>query len=142
MKIEEATQTVGGDCVKIYAVLDDQVHGAIWVCGHWEVREWNLNGEIKSIELLSSFNLDLHDWRDDIPWSCLQDDIKWVFWDRKNGWRGCSHFSSAGGQDAIPCPQSDQYPFWFTWSFTYNLQGVKMPNPPSDWRQAIAKRPI
>jgi hypothetical protein len=68
MRIEDATQTVGGHPVRIYATDGGggfPVHGAIWVCtfGEWVTYQWSLNGGFvgRNGEDNSDLDLDLRD---------------------------------------------------------------------------------
>jgi len=144
MRIEDATQTVGGYPVRIYAIDGglnrNSIHGAFWRIDGWMYQVWRYDGKAQLPEQNSCFHLDLYDWRDEIPWSCLHDEIEWVIWDKRCGWCGVLNWTG-GGADPTPKPQSDSRPIWFTWALTYSLEGVKMPKPPANWREAIAQRP-
>jgi hypothetical protein len=134
MRIEDATQTVGGHPVRIYAADGGgnwPIHGAFWVKSFgWICATWTEEGSIEISKIPSSYDLDLHDWRDEIPWDCLRDDIQWVARNYNNEWIGFAdkptHYFLTG--------------FWFGASVA-NLGGIKMPTGPADWREAIAKRP-
>ncbi len=68
------------------------------------------------------------DWQDQIPWEHLREEIEWVFINYPGGtWRG-------GGEPIYRNRTRTSNP-------GYSLNGVKMPQPPTDWRQAIARRP-
>jgi hypothetical protein len=139
MRIEDATQTVGGHPVRIYATDgggDFPVHGAIWVCtfGEWVTYQWSLKGGFvgRNGEDDSDLNLDLHDWRDEIPWKCLRDDIQWVARQESGRWVGFVNKPLRGDRIwvvSIGCGRK------------VDLEPVKMPTGPADWREAIAKRP-
>jgi hypothetical protein len=75
------------------------------------------------------YNLDLTDWRDEIPWNCLRDEIQWVARDFSGEWSGFANKPT----------RFDETAKWIGWRAT--LKGVKMPEGPADWREAIAKRP-
>ena len=134
--VSEATQTVGGHSVRIYATDgkgDYPVHGAVWnysFC-YWQIETWTEGGYILSSRPHGGpFNLDLSDWKEEIPWEHLEDWINWVARNCSGQWSGfhdepvfVSSISSWVGCGAEP------------------LIGVKMPEGPKDAAQAIAKRP-
>jgi hypothetical protein len=72
-------------------------------------------------------NLDLSDWKDEIPWDCLRPEIKWVARDKNGDWFG--HIIEPKPIDNV----------WDTYYF-YKVS-VIMPEGPSDWKEAIAGRP-
>jgi hypothetical protein len=85
MRIEDATQTVGGHPVRIYATdggsAQEMIHGAIWVAEGWQATTWSKRGKKfqgPPVDVRGEFDLDLRDWREDIPWSCLRDEIQEV----------------------------------------------------------------
>jgi hypothetical protein len=133
MRIEDATQTVGGHPVRIYAtdggIYSNNIHGAIWRSG-WQFQVWKSTGEAALPITESVYDLDLHNWRDDIPWECLRNDIQWAARDLDGTWFGF----------ADKPMRSDITATWFGGRET-SLKGVKMPSGPADWREAIAKRP-
>jgi len=132
MDVSEATRTVGRYPVRIYATnVDDlgRVPGLIWIYGQrWEIAVWESNGRNIHPYFLG-FDLDLTDWRDKIHWECLRGEINWVFWSMGN-WYGTVIEPEPGMNGWLPYAS----PCWM-------LSGIKMPDPPADWREAIAHRP-
>ena len=136
MRIEDATQTVGGHPVRIYATDGGgwfPVHGAIWENkdGPWLVYRWRRDGVGE--EHKEQYNLQLHDWRDEIPWSALNPDISCVVRDQSGNWIGLN--ASPLGPGARSWTLSGDL------HVVYPLTGFKISNAPADWREAIAKRP-
>ncbi len=134
MDIKDCTKTVGGHPWRFYA--DDggkhyPIHGA-WhcPCNCWIPGEWNHLGEKRGMDDNGkSLDLDLTDWRDQIPWECIRDEVEWVTWS-KDIWMG------------FTCkPRRDPAIWAFVDGRCFDLSGHKMPQPPSDWREAIARRP-
>jgi hypothetical protein len=133
MRIEDVTQTVGGHPVRIYATDGGNwpIHGAFWVKSlGWICATWTEEGSIETSKIPSSYDLDLHDWRDEIPWNCLRDDIQWVARDLDGTWFGFADRPTA-------CVLT------FKWlgGRVGSLNVIKMPTGPADWCEAIAKRP-
>ena len=133
MRPEEATQTKNGTPVRIYATDGlgrYPIHGARLLSDGWKSTSWTEEGHYIRNKISKS-DLDLTDWRDKIPWDCLVPEIQWVARDSNGLWMG---YKYAPGlyekywQDLYGDP-------------VYPLDGVKMPNGPADWKQAIAKRP-
>lgn len=136
MRIEDVTQTKDGTPVRIYATDGgsgkNMVHGAIRVYGGWQQAMWCEDGKQHTgpvPDFPGQFYLDLHDWRDDIPWQCLKEEVQWVAMDDSNHWFGYSK---------EPTIKDD---FWAkTGGVVRDLQGIKMPTPP-DWQNSKTKRP-
>jgi hypothetical protein len=105
MNIKDCTQTKDGTPVRIYAT-------------------YLLNGD-------HYVDLELHDWKDDIPWDCLRPEIKYVTRDKNGDWFG--HIIEPKPIDNV----------WDTYYFyeVFDLSSVIMPEGPSDWKEAIARRP-
>lgn len=139
MQIKDCTQTKDGTPILIYntkAGGKHPIHGAYWDASskQWIIGEWTLLGRLHCGIEDHPFNLDLTDWRDEIPWSHIRDDLifvtredyltqMWYAWKCRpenidGTWRG-----SAVGDRGL------------------SLQALKMPSGPVDWRQAIAERP-
>lgn len=140
MKPEEATQTKDGKPVRIYATDgggEYPVHGAIWnyEFSQWVLLQWSLNGVFISRdgEKLPPLDLDLTDWKDEIPWECIKKEIKYVAKWKNGGWLGFRRMPtlSIEGTSWV-CDLN---------SSCYSLSAVKMPEGPKDWTQALAKRP-
>ena len=131
MRIEEATHTQDGSPIRIYATDGEAnvpIHGAFWNGREWRLMGWNRKGEACCLD--SSKNLDLHDWRDDIPWECLEDWIQWVALGYNGNWVGC-----------ISEPQIGQFGLLLALEEpTIIISGVKMPTPP-DWQHSKVQRP-
>ncbi len=133
MDIKDCNRTKGGHPWRFYA--DDgggrfPIHGA-WQDIHgstWHPGRWAINGQY-SVDNNSHLNLDLTDWRDQIPWGHIVDEV--IFVAREDGfWRG--YF-----KEPAYCGRYWSYP-----ELSYSLQGVKgMPNGPTEDREAIARRP-
>lgn len=135
MRVEDATRAVGGYPVRIYATDGGgwfPIHGTIWIDknGPRLVYRWRRDGVGE--ENIEKYNLDLHDWRHDIPWSCLRDEIQWVARMRLGIWFGYRERPS--------CDEGAVFDGWIGPVFD-SLKGIKMPTGPEDWRDAIAKRP-
>jgi hypothetical protein len=136
MNIKDCTRTKGGHKVRIYA--DDAggtypVHGAIYNPEEkiWGRFEWTSDGYAYAGKGDSLYNLDLTDWRDEIPWECIRDEVNWVY----------THYDGGAWRASIeePCeyngfrdPANGR---------CFALGAIKMPTPPADWREAIARRP-
>jgi hypothetical protein len=136
MRIEDATQTVGGYPVRIYATDGGgnwPIHGAFWVKSFgWICATWTEEGSIETSKIPSSYDLDLHDWRDEIPWSYLRDEIQWVARQESGRWIGFVNKPNRGEKRWLVSVGCDR---------KVDLEPVKMPTGPADWREAIAKRP-
>ncbi len=139
MRIEDATRTKDGTPVQIFKRLDDSSSfpyvGVFWFeeGQEWEPNRWNEEGKNECFFAgKDNLDLDLHDWCDEIPWECLRDEIQWVARMRKGPWIGflrqphvCENSVFEGWIGSIVC----------------SLNGVKMPEGPTDWRQSLAQRP-
>jgi hypothetical protein len=131
MNIKDCTQTKNGTPVKIYEVYEDKVHGAFFNGTEWIICIWRLDGQNVCYDD-KYLNLDLSDWKDEIPWDCLRPEIKWVARDKCGQWLGHDGEPIKDGQDGIWCSAGHEI---------YALDGVKMPQGPADWKEAIARRP-
>jgi hypothetical protein len=134
MNIKDCTQTVEGNPVRIYATDaggDFPVHGAVYQIGCWNIKSWTMTGKYWPGEDYH-LDLDLSDWKDDIPWDCLRPEIKCVARDKCGQWLGHDGEPIKDGQDGIWCSAGHEI---------YALDGVKMPQGPADWKEAIARRP-
>jgi len=133
--VKDATQTKGGTPVRVYATDGGghyPVHGAIWKGSEgWVLSAWAKNGSDSSDSLFGGpKDLDLTDWRDHIPWHCLRDEIEWVARDMDGNWYGYNQ------------RPRQRYSAWGVEGMGYwKLHGVKMPDGPVDWQEAIAQRP-
>jgi hypothetical protein len=74
------------------------------------------------------------DWKDEIPWDRLIDEIEWVTWDKICKWKG---FHS---EPRNPHNSTDAY-WHLVKGQVWDLNCVKMPTPPANWREVIARRP-
>jgi len=133
--VKDATQTKGGTPVRIYATDGGghyPVHGAIWKGSEgWVLSAWAKSGSDSSDSLFGSpKDLDLTDWRDHIPWHCLRDEIEWVARDLDGDWYGYNQR-----------PRQRYSAWWFEDLGYWRIHGVKMPDGPSCWWEAIAQRP-
>jgi hypothetical protein len=131
MNIKDCTQTKNGTPVKIYEVYEDKVHGAFFNGTEWIICIWRLDGQNVCYDD-KYLNLDLSDWKDEIPWDCLRPEIKCVARDKCGQWLGHDGEPIKDGQDGIWCSAGHEI---------YALDGVKMPQGPADWKEAIARRP-
>ncbi len=122
MKIKDCTETKGGHPWRFYADGAGgayPVHGAYYWQGNWYAGEWTPSGKFHySNHINSEYDLDLRDWRDQIPWDRLIDEIIVVEKTNMGTWWGFSD------------KRED----------VYNLACIKMPNGPVG-EQAIARRP-
>jgi len=139
MKPEEATQTKDGTPVRIYATDGKNpypIHGAMLSPTGWGLATWTAEGHCvrKSASL---YDLDLTDWRDEIPWDYLVPEIKYVARDEDGDWCG---YETRPEKDDV-CWDISEYNYSEGYHQTYGLKSVKMPHSPADWKQAIAKRP-
>jgi len=138
MDVSEATRTVGGHLVRIYATDGGSdssiIHGAIYDVGGWQSVAWGEDGKyFKGMLQNENYDLDLTDWRDQIPWERLRDEIEYVTMGKDRTWYGFRIIPEAREEVwGVTCYEDK----------VFNLSGVKMPeNAPADWREAIAKRP-
>lgn len=136
INIKDCTQTVEGNPVKIYEVYENvkfnvsYIHGAYHDnCGWWLMAVWNISGQ-NTIPCDDKLNLDLSDWKEKIPWDCLRPEIKYVTRDKNGDWFG--HIIEPKPIDNV----------WDTYYFyeVFDLSSVIMPEGPSDWTEAIARR--
>jgi len=133
MRIEDCTKTKDGRPVRIYATDGGglyPIHGAIWMNSEegWRVATWTKGGNYDDGERVWCFDLDLHDWRDDIPWEYIKGD--WVARDKDGSWYS---FETR--------PRIFELQQVWDYGIKWCLCGVKMPAGPDDWREAIAQRP-
>ncbi len=131
MNIKDITRTKGGHPWRFYADGGAgyfPIHGAIFING-WQVTEHTKEGKHPRDE---NFDLDLTDWRDQIPWDRLVDEIVVVTWDSYHGLRGYDHEPKCCSKTCLWF--SSKGKFWL-------LTCIKMPHSPDNWRQAIARRP-
>ena len=142
MRIEDATQTVGGHPVRIYATdgpKEYPIHGAIFREGAWHVVCWTIDGSYMT-GWKTEFDLDLYDWRDEIPWGCLRDEIKWVKRTLTGLWWGieetCVRFFDMGKESPDSSPDA-----WGCRYIYHDLSVIKMPEGPEGLREVIARRP-
>jgi hypothetical protein len=136
MKIEDCTQTKDRTPVRIYATDGMEpypVHGAMKKPGGWTIELWAQDGRCMPDGPPSGKDLDLHDWKDEIPWEWIKGE--WITkdsWDRWFAWPGSyKPFPSDTGFWDDGCGNIPQR----------IGPAIKMPTGPADWRQAIAKRP-
>lgn len=135
MNIKDCTQTVSGAPVKIYEVYENQIHGAIGNTHdkNWRMQVWTTEGKYSKMDKSHPFDLDLTDWRDEIPWDHLIDDIEYVAMDRNGNWWGHKY-------------KPESMPLGDTWEADgslddeWDLSGIKMPIPPN-WKESLVKRP-
>jgi hypothetical protein len=132
MNIKDCTQTKDGTPVKIYEEYEEKAHGAYLNKEEWLIAVWSADGH-NVIPGRLNLDLDLSDWKDDIPWDCLRPEIKIVARDEDGRWFG--HLEEP------ELKMDGQYKIW--WSTTMNcpLKAINMPDGPTDWTEAIARRP-
>jgi hypothetical protein len=137
MNIKDCTQTKDGTPVRIYATDGGgkfPVHGAVFNkddC-HWTILTWTITGSLYLTGDEHGLDLDLSDWKEKIPWDCLRPEIKVVARDDDGRWFGHEIEPNKDAQDGIWCSAGHEI---------YALDGVKMPQGPADWKEAIARRP-
>jgi hypothetical protein len=131
MNIKDCTQTKDGTPVRIYEVYEDKTHGAWFNDVEWIIAIWDSKGE-NVLPSKHALDLDLSDWKEKIPWDCLRPEIKVVARDKCGQWLGHEIEPNKDGQDGIWCSAGHEI---------YALDGVKMPQGPADWKEAIARRP-
>jgi len=136
MKVEEATQTKDGTEVKILSIRCGKALG-YWVDGFGIAHpaKWNSQGEpveatIVDPSRLHDLHLDLHDWREEVPWGWLEDWVQVVAKTPRGVWYACERM-----------PIEMENVGWLGGGTQIRLDTVKMPHGPADWRDAIAKRP-
>ena len=137
MEAEMAIQTISGHSVRIYATDGGgwfPIHGAIYIERHleWKLMNWSRDGFAQSTN--DGFNLNLHDWKDEVPWSYLQDWIQWIAKDKDGDWWIGYRKKPIQYTKMCTC-------MWCSDEVYCVLAGVRMPEGPADWREAIAKRP-
>ena len=135
MDIREVKETKCGHPWRFYA--DDgggdfPIHGAYYFNGIWWTNSWSITGKF-SLNGNSHLDLNFTDWKREIPWDRLIENIEWVTWDKVCKWRGWS------SEPNNPPKLTDAY-----WHLIkgqgWDLSCLEMPNPPSDWKRAIARR--
>ncbi len=122
MDIKNCTRTKGGSPWRFYADGAGgayPVHGAYCWQDNWYAGGWTPSGKFHySNHINSEYDLDLTDWRNQIPWDLLVNEIIVVEKTNMGTWWGFSD------------KRED----------TYNLACIKMPAGPIG-EQAIARRP-
>ena len=136
--IEDATQTKDGTEVRIFEKRFHEVLG-YWIDGFRKAHpaKWDIDGNIMEGRTICPaqahiLDLNLHDWRDEIPWGRLRDEIKYVVRDADGKW---------WGHGREPLPKEYKWQTSLHDSMHCSLRGVKMPRGPTDCRDAIAERP-
>jgi hypothetical protein len=135
MNIKDCTQTVDGTPVRIYATDgggEFPVHGAVYQIGCWNIKSWTMTGKYWPGEDYH-LDLDLSDWKDEIPWDCLRPEIKIVARDEDGRWFG--HLEEP------ELKMDGQNKIWWSTTMNYPLKAINMPDGPTDWTEAIARRP-
>ena len=137
-KIEagEYYKTKNGMLVYIYSTEaggPEPIHGAIWneLNRYWQVEDWTENGYVRKTCDDSNFDLVLTDWKEQIPWEKLKEDIKYVTWSPKQGWKGHATYPTYMNGVGVWCNKAEKY---------FDLGALKMPDPHPGLR-LIAKRP-
>lgn len=141
-------RTRDGRAVRIYAVdhgpRGDRIHGAIldevhgWINADWHPTGQRFGGGIRDdyhrktdlIEVTLADEL-----RDQIPWSALRPEIRWVAMDRDKGWSGFDGSSR-------PTPTEPGGHLWAGNGHHHIGAAVAMPEvDPARWRETLIERP-
>ncbi len=136
MRIEDVTQTKDGTPWEFFKRLWNGLVIGAWTNGFGHIRPGIWNSDGNCIDVLGegahyhNLNLDLHDWRDDIPWELLKNWIRWIAMDEDGEWRGY--------EIEPACDPNRWYSARRRKATT--LSGVKMPTPPH-WRSSKVERP-
>lgn len=121
-------QTEYGAKVRLYCV---DAPGKFPVHGHVEGFTFPSSWDAEGKSICGSNNLiPAPDWREQIPWDALADWVQWVDRDGDGAWRGHSQ------KPRVPA----SFNLW-TSAVPVPLGIVRMPEGPTDWREAIAQRP-
>lgn len=126
-------QTKNGNPVVIYEVYLEKgiVHGAWFENGSQPIiASWDLTGK-KLESPYSQLDLVLSDWKEEIPWCCLNKHIRWVARDKDGSWFGYINKPYLSENEWKIDKDSD----------CFELNCLEMPNGPSDWKKAIIERP-
>lgn len=136
MRPEEATQTVDGTKIKILGKRAGKFFG-YWVdgLGNAHPAKWSNSGKLLQSSPADALpyhylNLDLTDWRDEIPWNVLADWVQVVVREPNGRWLACEYE-----------PLSKNIHGWVGGGYVLFINAIKMPEGPADWREAIAERP-
>ncbi len=138
MDIKNCTHTRGGYPWRFYAADcggEFPIHGAYYFVDQWVIGKWSVTG-VFHMPINLHLSLDLRGWKDKIPWDQLVDEVIYVTWDPLKEWIAWLESPIKGKSDWIRVPSSGFRP-----GSGYGLGIIKMPQPPDDWRQAIARRP-
>ena len=135
MNIKDCKRTKGGHLVEIFATDGGgkyPIQGRVWEEKEekWLLLDWKLNGEFSDYEMFNrEYSLDLYDWKKDIPWDALKDEIQYVATDIGGGWYGYKRK-----------PFLDSNEWKMSEDEVFGLRVIKMPTPPC-WRESLVKRP-
>jgi hypothetical protein len=138
INIKDCTQTKDGTPVRIYATDGGgkfPVHGAVFNkddC-RWTILTWTITGSLYLTGDEHGLDLDLSDWKEKIPWDCLRPEIKVVARDDDGRWFGYL--------EEPELKMDGQYKIWRSEIMNCPLKAITMPQGPSDWKEAIARRP-
>ena len=145
ININKKYTTRKGHSVRIYATDCGgvyPVHGAVYEKDFnnnyiWVSRTWTSDGEETDGDFESSYDLIEVDWRKEIPWDYLRDDISFVARDENGEWNG---FTGDIYRDYKRNPNA-----WFLLDpivkTFYCLDVIKMPEVHDNWYDAWAVRP-
>ena len=128
-----------GSPVRIYAT-DGRgtycIHGARHTRGGWKVAAWDKFGRLSTTTTTLKDLVEVKDWRDDIPWDYLHEDIVCVARDKDGEWYGYITDDLLRSEKSWKPPEGYNYQ-----DSIFDLTAVKMPHGPDDWREAYAVRP-
>ncbi len=144
MRIEDVTQTKDGTPVRIYATDGCgwyPIHGAIWDYedNGYKPFWWTKTGcSLLGAGTEHLTDLDLHDWRDDIPWECLKEEIQWV----AKMPIGEKEWYGFATKPELVEKEKGSFCFWQSKLIdAFRLEGVKMPEGPNNVKDSLTKRP-
>ena len=138
MNIQDVIRTKGGHEVVIWEVIN----GLAWGRVTYDIirfATWEETGKVRFVYGIEPIcpgapnflDLDLRDWKDEIPWECIREEVNWVY----------THYDGGAWRASIeePCeyngfrdPANGR---------CFALGAIKMPPGPADWKEAIARRP-
>lgn len=120
-------QTKYGAKVRLYCV---DAPGKFPVHGHVEGFTFPSSWDAEGKSICGSNNLiPAPDWCDQIPWDWFEPWVQWITWDI-DGWY------------AFECEPRNAGSSWARVKGRHNpLRAIRMPDPPNNWREAIAQRP-
>jgi len=132
LKIEPGKQyrLSDGSLYQCYKHYGDYAHGAIFNGTKWLPITHNRNGRCLSFVDCGMDIIAEYDWRSEIPWDVLRDDIEWVAMDVSGAW-----FAYCAEPEILGCGA------WRPHGIYYAMTTIKMPSPPCDWTETKTRRP-